>query len=235
MTQSESFGIWQLIPSSLLTSVLLSRDLDFVIIDFEHGAFEVSTLIQCVFAAKALNKKVYARVPSHLSQLIPQILDANVDGILYAHIDNLHDACDAARTLRFPPDGERSFTPFSYAFLYNSPSRTTPSPKLGLLLESIEGVNAFDEMVESTKIDFVYFGAYDLSAELGKPGDIFSPEVLQLLKCLASKCSLHNIPLWSLGTNHDDIALLKTIGVNAIVYGVDTGVISNAVSTLDLK
>ena len=35
--------------------------------------------------------------------------------------------------------------------------------------------------------------------------------------------------------NHDDIALLKTIGVNAIVYGVDTGVISNAVSTLDLK
>ena len=235
MSQTASFGIWQLIPSSVVTSVLLSRDLDFVIIDFEHGGFNVSTLIQSVFAAKALNKKVYARVSSHLSQLIPQILDANVDGLLYAHINSAQDAMDASSTLRFPPLGERSYTPFSFAFLYNSPSRIDPSPKLGLLIESLEAVNSFDSIVESTKVDFVYFGAYDLSAELGRPGDIFCDDVLSLFKRLAIKCSEINIPLWALAVDRDNINLLRSLGADTIVYGVDTGLIASATSLPCLK
>ena len=230
MVSPESFGIWQLIPSPVVTSVLLSRDLEFVIVDFEHGGFDITTLVNSVFAAKALNKSIFARVPTYASDLIPQILDANVDGILFAHVNKTSDAINAANTMSFAPEGKRSYTPYSYAFLYNHPSRYPPQQRLGLLLESLEGISQLANMIENIKIDFVYFGAYDLSSEIGRSGDIFCSELLALLEDVATKCAQAKIPLWALATKPDDILLLKSLGVNVIVMGVDTGLIANAAS-----
>lgn len=228
MTKNESFGIWQLVPCPVVTSVLLSRDLEFVIVDFEHGGFDISTLVHAVFAAKALNKRIYARVPSSTSSLVPQILDANVDGILFAHINNKSDAINAAKAINFPPEGTRSYTPFSYAFSYNLPSQVLPQQRLGILLESLEGVSQLSDMLESVRVDFVYFGAYDLSAEIGRSGDIFCSEVMAILKRVAAECVQKNIPLWALAKKPGDILMLKSIGVNVIVLGVDTGLIADA-------
>ena len=219
----------------MVTSVLLSRNLDFVIIDFEHGGFDISTLIQSVFAAKSINKKIYARVSSPSSDLIPQILDADVDGILFAHIHQLSDAQQASDSISFPPIGTRSFTPFSYAFAYNHPSGLSPTTSLGLLIESSSGVSELPMIIEDIRVDFVYFGAYDLSAEFGLPGDIFSSQVLSSLEAVASICADKRIHLWALATKPHEIKILKSYGVDVIIYGVDTGLIADATSFPELR
>ena len=38
--------------------------------------------------------------------------------------------------------------------------------------------------LKEQNIDFVYFGAYDLSVEINKPGQIFNPEIVNYLKKL---------------------------------------------------
>ena len=227
---AEALGIWQLIPSPMLTSVLLSRNLDFVIIDFEHGSANVETLLLSVFAAKAVNKKVYARVHDPSSSLISQILDTNVDGILFAHIECLEDVLGSSESIALPPRGKRSYTPFSYAFAYNHPTKVAPKPELGILIESLRGIQALPEMLKSADIDFVYFGAYDLSAELGRPGEIFHATLLQLLALTVEACVAHGVSLWALAKNADEVELLKANRVNVFVLGVDTGLIADAAS-----
>ena len=227
---AEAFGIWQLIPSPMLTSVLLSRNLDFVIIDFEHGSATIETLILSVFAAKAANKKVYARVHNPSSSLVSQILDTDVDGILFAHIECLEDVLDSSDSITLPPKGKRSYTPFSYAFAYNHPTKVAPNPGLGILIESLRGVQALPEMLKLGLVDFVYFGAYDLSAELGCPGDIFHANLLQQLALTVEACIDHGVSLWGLARNADDVEILKANNVNVIVLGVDTGLIADAAS-----
>jgi 2-keto-3-deoxy-L-rhamnonate aldolase RhmA len=227
---AEAIGIWQLIPSPMLTSVLLSRNLDFVIIDFEHGSASIETLMLSVFAAKASNKKVYARVHNPSSSLVSQILDTDVDGILFAHIECLEDVLSSLDSIALPPRGKRSYTPYSYAFAYNHPTKVKPSPDLGILIESLRGIHALPEMLSSAKVDFVYFGAYDLSAELGQPGEIFDPTLLKLLAFAVEACIDYGVSLWALARNSDEAELLKANKVNVIVLGVDTGLIADAAS-----
>jgi 4-hydroxy-2-oxoheptanedioate aldolase len=224
-------GIWQLIPSPILTSVLLSRGLDFVIADFEHGSFGIESLMLSVFAAKALNKKIYVRVEDTTSSLVTQILDCNVDGILFAHIESLEDALSASMCMNCPPNGNRSYTPFSYAHLYNHPNYDFSIPRLGILIESLDGISSLADILTSVNsIHFVYFGAYDLSVQIGYPGEIFHSEILSLLTSVAKDCDQAGIALWALAQKDEDIDIVKSCGVNVIVRGVDTGLISDAVS-----
>ena len=53
---------------------------------------------------------------------------------------------------------------------------------LGILLESKLGISNAKTLIKNPNVDFVYFGAYDLSVELNKPGDIFDDDVVKNLK-----------------------------------------------------
>ena len=43
-----------------------------------------------------------------------------------------------------------------------------------------------DLLLSNPKVDFVYFGAYDLSMEINKNGNIFDPVIIENLKDLIS-------------------------------------------------
>jgi len=223
-------GLWQLIPSPVLTSVLLSRDLDFVIIDFEHGNFTLETLVLSVFAAKAAGKKLFVRVSSASSDLVSQILDCNVDGVLFAHIESECDVKLATSKFCYYPLGNRSYTPFSYSSCYNNPEFTACTPHLGILIESEKGIRSLTTILASASVDFVYFGAYDLSVEIGLSGQIFHSTLIDMLRLIYQDCSRSNVPLWALARNSEEASLLNSCGVSVILRGVDTGLIADAVS-----
>ena len=56
------------------------------------------------------------------------------------------------------------------------------NPFLGILVESSKGIKNLSNLLSCEMIDFVYFGAYDLSIEYEIPGQIFNDKILDNLK-----------------------------------------------------
>ena len=49
-------GTWCMIPSAVSVDVICTTEVDFIIIDLEHGLISDETVQQMVFAAKSRNK-----------------------------------------------------------------------------------------------------------------------------------------------------------------------------------
>ena len=57
----------------------------------------------------------------------------------------------------------------------------------GIMIESRKGMENLDEILEVPHIDFISFGLIDISADLGYPGEIRHPEVIQLVEKASQK------------------------------------------------
>ncbi len=76
-------------------------------------------------------------------------------------------------------------------------------------------------------MDFVYFGAYDLSVELHKKGDIFNDEIINCLKIVIKNAKKFNKKILSIYRNQDELKKLINLGVDFPIASVDTSMILN--------
>ena len=91
-----------------------------------------------------------------------------------------------------------------------------------ILIESNLGIKNLLSLLNNPHIDFIYFGAYDLSVELGKPGQIFDNEIIKNLEYLIKKVKITNKKIMSIYRNKDELEILLKMGVNYPVASVDT-------------
>ena len=46
-------GIWQILKESLITDIIAKAGFDFTLLDLEHGQHTLSSIQECIYAAKA--------------------------------------------------------------------------------------------------------------------------------------------------------------------------------------
>ena len=189
-------GTWNTSSSPIITSAIAGSGLDFQIIDFEHGPANFNNIHVFVSAAKIFNSSILVRIPSIEPWMAQQALDQGADGIIFTSINCFDDASKAKSMCLYPPKGTRGFSPYTYSNNFNNTQnknftkRANDSTVCAMIVESLEGISNLESII-STKPDVIYFGAYDLSKELGFPGDIFNPKLISLIKD-ASKKALHS-------------------------------------------
>ena len=84
-------GTWAEIPSPYVTNVLMSAGFDFSILDMEHGIIDFETAQNMIFAAKAVKKRTYVRVPAIEESWILRVLDMGCDGIIFPQVSSKTD------------------------------------------------------------------------------------------------------------------------------------------------
>ena len=73
-----------------------------------------------------------------------------------------------------------------------------------LQCEHVDGVNRLDEILEVPGVDGIICGPMDLSASIGKMGQLTDPEVVGLMQKIIDTCKAHHIPFGiSIGVNYD--------------------------------
>lgn len=106
--------------------------LDYIIIDMEHGPFDVEALRRFILAMKGADGTFSAapivRIPAngrevhHNQWMVKQVLDAGAMGIMIPHINNPEEARESVVAMRYPPRhdaaapeprGERGWGPIS--------------------------------------------------------------------------------------------------------------------------
>ena len=90
-------GTWNTFGSTIATKVLASSGLDFQIIDFEHGPFQIAEVHDHIASSMLYDCSCLVRIPSNQDWMALQALDQGAEGILVPHIHNLKSAQNASQ------------------------------------------------------------------------------------------------------------------------------------------
>tara|TARA_Y100001968_G_scaffold317602_1_gene346838 strand:- start:867 stop:1598 length:732 start_codon:yes stop_codon:yes gene_type:complete len=220
---NNGLGIWQILTSEVITDIIAKSGFDLTILDLEHGLHNPQTIQNCLFSAKSSNINVIARLPSVEYPYIAQIIDTGIDGIIFPHIETEKQLKDAIDSTYLPPVGSKSFSPFVPKFDYGEKKPNIKSnPILGLLIESEKGLKNSPYLLSNPYVDFVYFGAYDISVEIGDSGNIFSKDIIDKLTLLTECTKSNKKKIMSIYRNDLELKQLLKIGVHFPIASVDT-------------
>ena len=118
----------------------------------------------------------------------------------------------------------------SFLILYCGSLKIILIHSVSLIIESKEGLDNLDYILEIDEIDVVYFGAYDLSHALGVPGQTRHASLLKEIGNGVRKVSDKGIYAGGcVAQSKDDIKWLLDMGIRFITYEVDSSIVYRAV------
>jgi 4-hydroxy-2-oxoheptanedioate aldolase len=232
-------GMWNTIGSPMVTEVLAAAGMDFLIVDFEHGPFQMDQVPSYVNACERYGCSPIVRIPSNAPWMVLQSLDLGAHGVVVPHIDSSNEAQILGAASRYYPRGNRGFTPFTKAGGFTGrtveqyTARATDFPLVVAIIESREALDDLDAILEQPEIDVLYFGAYDLSQALGCPGEVRSKKVVDAISAAVSRAqNAGKLSGAFVAQSPDDIKWQLDLGLRLITYNVDTAVLLHAVQDI---
>jgi len=232
-------GTWNTLASPLTSEVFAHAGFDFLIVDFEHGPFQLDRVHDYVSRCERYECSPIVRVPARADWMILQSLDQGAHGVVVPHIENRSSAEELVTFAKYRPIGNRGFTPYSKAGGFtNIQARTYPSKAnefgvITIIVESKEGLEHLDEILQVDAVDIVYFGAYDLSQAFGVPGETRHEKVVNAVARAvqkvnaAGKCAGGFVP-----ESRDDVKWLLDLGIRFITFSVDSSLIFRPIRDL---
>ena len=157
---------------------------DFVILDQQHGWANLETTAELVRTAENVGLTPIVRVPETHSPTVGRFLDMGAQGIAFPEVGSAEEARRAVASVRYEPHGTRGSCPTTRAADYSMSSwvehyaRSNRDIFTLLLIETREGFDNIDAIVDVEGIDAVLLGPVDLSSSLGVPGQVDHPEVV---------------------------------------------------------
>lgn len=224
-------GSWAMIPSPVTAEILAVAGLDFVIIDAEHGPIGYETAQTMAMACEARQVSPVMRVGDVNADAMQRALDLGVHAVQIPNVDTLALARDVVRFAKYPPEGERGFSPFTRAGGYSRENacRLTAAANANTLVGiNVEGKAVLDEIdaiLDLPGLDLVFVGLYDLSKSLGVPGQVEHPEVRRLLATLSEKINAAGKVAGTIASKKEDIGPCLDLGVRYLLYLVDCEVL----------
>lgn len=228
-------GIWRVIPSPMLTEILAQAGMDFQLLDCEHGAYDYSTLLPDILACERHGSAAIIRVSGTDKVEVQRCLDLGARGLVFPQLAGAADFAAAAAMMDYAPIGTRGFNPFVRAGGYGLPSvrgAVSARPWFMPIVETLEAARQIDEIAHIERIDIIYIGAYDLSAQLGCPGRMDTPELIRLMDHILAACARAGKPVGLMALSPDSARTFATRGVQAIVHGVESHRLKQAAQTI---
>ena len=155
------------LPCSATTSALAIAGFDFVVLDMEHSSFDFRTLEQLICAAHAAGLAALVRPCGDDPSSIGKILDMGANGIMAPHVDSAEKARRIVEHARFPPRGQRSFSPISRFDALSHPLKALDDATY--VVVQVEGRRALEQIGDIASVpgvDAVFVGPYDLALSL---------------------------------------------------------------------
>ncbi|MGR2682362.1 HpcH/HpaI aldolase family protein [Chromobacterium haemolyticum] len=228
-------GIWSIIPSPVVAEIMGLSGLDFVILDMEHGIFDLTSLDACVRAVEGAGSAPLVRIPGLNASAAQWALDLGSHGIVVPQIRDVKDAEAVVGMAKYAPAGVRGYNPFTRAANYANPADNR-SGKLDngfslttVIIESCSALMDLEEICATPGIDVVYMGIYDLAVTLGCDGDTRHPKVVQIVEEAIARIRAAGKAAGMMVRSEADIERALSLGANVLVYGVDTFLIRQAI------
>jgi 2-keto-3-deoxy-L-rhamnonate aldolase RhmA len=174
--------------------MLAQAGFDFFVLDNEHGSFDVETVSNMVAAARGSGVEVIVRIPEIRRETILKPLDSGATGLLVPQVNTPEQAGDLVYHAKYPPFGNRGAALRRAHSLYGRPNAAEYLAKaneqtfLAVQAESREAIVNIDQIAAVEGIDCVFCGPFDLSVNLGIPGQLTHPTEVEAIDAMLAGC-----------------------------------------------
>ena len=229
-----TIGTWNIINSPMVVDVIASSGIDFIVIDAEHGSISYETAQSMISICESYNVTPIMRVGEINESLILRALDIGNHGVQLPNITTAEDAKQFVKFAKYPPIGERGFSPYTKAGLYdvsNGKKMPAIANKNTLLIANVEGeegIQNLQEIVNVDGIDIIFIGLFDMSKSLGIAGDVENPRVIEKLDKAIEVIHNSGKKVGSIASNLNMLKILKEKNIDYLTYSVDTGMIKES-------
>lgn len=171
---------------------------DAIYLDMQHTPISIELAADMSVAAYANGVCPLVRIAGHNFADGLRMLDSGAMGIVIPEVDDAQQARAAVEYLRFAPLGKRSVAGTWPQFGYQAVPAKDAARMLNeqtLLIAMIESRAALanvDEIAAVEGIDVLHMGSNDMASDLGMPGDLGNPAVVDAFKTIAAACRRHN-------------------------------------------
>ena len=185
----QQIGLWLALTSPDVAELCAGAGFDWVVIDGEHSAWDMPSILGQVRAVAAAGAGAHpiVRIPEARVWMIKQVLDIGVQTILVPMVESAEQAREMVRAMRYPPEGVRGVgatlaRASGYGAVPDYVTSANAETCLIVQVESRAGVAALDEILGVEEVDAVFIGPADLAADMGYPGRYGVPEVQAVIE-----------------------------------------------------
>jgi 2-keto-3-deoxy-L-rhamnonate aldolase RhmA len=218
-------GTMVTLASAASAEVLAGLGFDWLFIDGEHGPLETRELND-ILQAVSHKTACIVRVPEAAEVPIKRALDLGAHGIIVPQVNTPQQAADVVRWSRYAPEGARGVG-LARAHGYGQSFReylAAANREVAVIVqaEHERAVENIEAIVRTPGVDAVLLGPYDLSASLGRMGEIDHPDVVNAISRVTDACNAVGMPLGYFGVTAAAVQPYAARGYTLLVAGVDT-------------
>lgn len=228
-------GTMVTIAAPEVAELLSAAGFDWLFLDAEHGALAARDL-QTLLQGAGRQTPCLVRVAAGDEVAIKQALDIGADGIIVPQVNAAAQAEHVVRFARYAPEGVRGVgiaRAHGYGlsfqeYVASANERTT----VVVQVEHRDAVEQIEAIVRVPGIDAVLIGPYDLSASLGRMGEVNHPEVTQAIARVTQACRNAGIPAGMFGLTAAAVEPWIATGYTLIVAATDLVMLGRAARDL---
>ena len=227
-----TIGAWIGQPSPVIAEAMCGCGFDWMAIDMEHGAVDVSHFPALFAAANNVGCAPLVRLSSADPILARQALDNGAMGLIVPVVEDPTDFANFLDHCLYPPRGKRGvglarcnrwgedFQEYLNTFV----------PVIVPQIETVQGVEVAAELAAIDEVDALFMGPYDLSASLGDAGNFETPEFKAAVNAINDACKNAGVAMGGhqVDTDIDGLKAKIADGFTFCAYGTDLIALRNA-------
>ena len=229
-------GIFASLGSEMAAEVLGSSNIDYTLVDMEHAPNDLRNVVNQMQAIKAAGGECLVRIPVLDHIYAKRLLDAGATTIMFPKINNITDAKNAVKSVKYPPLGIRGIAGATRANNFGREANyvEVADDKICVIcqIESLEACKNVKDIASTDGVDLVFVGPGDLSADMGYIKNRSAKEVKEMaLKVLkdANEC---NKPCGIMVSNLTEAKEMLQLGFTIVAVTTDLVLLRNAVDEI---
>ncbi len=183
-----------------VVQMLKAVGMDFLLLDTEHGPFNMESVSTLSRTARGAGIPLIVRVPGHTSDYVSRTLDIGADGIMAPQVHTAEQAAQVIRWAKYQPVGQRGLALGGPASDYQAHGSAEEIMRdrnedtfIIIQIESRQAVANLEGICAVPGIDVLLIGPMDFSASHGKPGQFEDPEIVREMVKVVEAGKQHGI------------------------------------------
>lgn len=224
-------GVWNNIGSTLTAEMAGLAGFDWVLFDLEHGSADYESLVPQLQALEGTGSAPIVRIAWNEPPRFKRVLDLGISGVMVPWVNNADEARQAARSMRYPPEGIRGV-----AYLNRATSFTTKFDEYFAAandnlvtitqIETGEAVDNAAEIAAVDGVDVLFVGPLDLSVNLGIPKQFDHPRFKEALSKVVAAAKSKGKCAGILLAREEQLEETVDQGFTFVALGSDSGAVA---------
>jgi 4-hydroxy-2-oxoheptanedioate aldolase len=223
-------GTWFMSAAPAIAEALGYCGFDFLVIDMEHSPIDIGETIALMRTIAGTPAESLVRLAWSDQVRVKQVLDAGARNLLFPFIQTPEEAQAAVRYTRYPPEGIRGVAAVHRGSRFGQTKdylrNASQDIAVIIQLETPAAIERLAAIAAIPGVDSLFVGPGDLSAAMGRIGEVAHADVQALIAKAAKDARAAGKPIGIVGPNPEMVARFIDYGYTWAAVASDIGMLT---------